>query len=151
LRGELDSDSPTLPMPSWIFEELMFTPSRIARWLQPLYRRFLVPSPHPRRRSRLSLCIETLEQRTLLSITPTLTGNNVTFAGSGDLYLKAVNGQLQWKEAGGTFSADLDLSASGVQALSLDSSSLVYCGIGGTVFVDSSTGFQGQLYGKGAV
>ena len=82
----------------------------------------------------------------MLSISPSLSGDSASFTGSpsDNLYLKAVNGVLEYSGDGTTFSSDLNPSQPGTQQLTLDGSSTITTSVGGTTYL-FGTGFQGTL------
>lgn len=70
--------------------------------------------------SRVILALEELEHRELLSVTPSITGTttkNVTFNGSGEVFLRTIGNDLQWSQDGISFSADFDNTAVGTQGV----------------------------------
>ncbi len=72
------------------------------------------------------LMAEALEQRTLLSVTPSLDGNKITFEGErrsdDQVYLRTENDVLQWSGNGLDFSSDFNISQPGIQAVTIQGS-----------------------------
>src|SRR5690348_3527198 len=82
--------------------------TRTSRLLAPL----LKPRHRPdrARRALRDLGVEGLEARTLLTITPSLSGSTVSFSGTpgDDLYLQtSTTGVLLWRDSGGIYTSDL--------------------------------------------
>ncbi len=89
--------------------------------------------------------LEQLEERTLLSVIPTLLGDQVAFQGDNtgnDLVLAVNAGTLEYSDDGGaTFSADLNLNIPGVQSLTIDRSTMIDVNLGtgvNTLTIDAS-------------
>ncbi|NOX57091.1 MAG: hypothetical protein GXP27_22200, partial [Planctomycetes bacterium] len=97
----------------------------------------------------LAPTVEGLEDRTLLSVTPSLTGTTVTFTGDAAndslaLRQEASTGNLQYSTDGGTtWSADLDPGTAGTQSLLVANITSLTVSLGGgddTLTLDFSNG-----------
>jgi hypothetical protein len=130
----------------------MFALSRTCRWLKTKWIRdwcarvFGVRwQKKPKVRSRYILpYMEALEDRTLLSVTYSVSGDEISFSGSDsdNIYLEATAGSLSYSTDNVTFIAT---------AFTLDSSSKVKVSTDGTLYIESMTQAGGTFTATGAV
>lgn len=99
------------------------------------------------------LSVERLESRVLFDVTPMLTTGGVPFTGGqkDNLYLKTVDGVLQWSTDGTTYSSNLAPTGSSPQTLTLGCDTTVNVNVGGIPHLESMTGAAGTFESTSAL